>query len=72
MATACIGYRRRPTPLVTSASYFDVLVYAVVGMLGILAGADDRDTMEITMIKFTCAVAFRLDSFNLASGSPGD
>lgn len=71
MATACIGYRPRPTPLVTSASYFDVVVYAVVGMLCILAGADDRDTMEIEMIKLTCAVAFRLDSFNLASGSPG-
>ena len=56
----------------TSASYFDVVVYAVVGMLCTLAGADDRDKMEvmITMIKLTCTVAFRLDSFNLSSGSP--
>ena len=36
----------------------------------ILAGANDRDKMEIIMIKITCAVVFRLDSFNLASGSP--
>jgi hypothetical protein len=41
-------------------------------MLCTLAGADDRDKMEvmIMMIKLTCTVAFRLDSFNLSSGSP--
>ncbi len=71
MATACIGYRHRPTPLVTSASYFDVVVYAVVRMFCILSGADDRDTKEINMLNLTCAVAVRLDSFNLASSSPG-
>ena len=71
MATACIGYRHCPTPLVTAASYFDVTVYAVVGVLCTLAGAGDRDKMEIEMVlKLTCAVAFRLDSFNLYSGSP--
>lgn len=48
------------------------MVYAVVGVLCTLAGAGNRDNLEIEMVlKLTCAVAFRLDSFNLCSCSPG-
>lgn len=48
-----------------------MVVYAAVGMLCILTGADNRDTMEIRMIYVTATVAFRLDSFNQDSVSPG-